>query len=40
MTANFINRAFGRFSLRGVARDRHAALAAAGFSHIRREAII
>jgi len=29
MTANFINRAFGRASLRGVDRVRHAALAAA-----------
>ena len=29
MIANFINRAFGRVSLRGVARVRHAALTAA-----------
>ena len=29
MTASFINRAFGRFSLHGVARVRHASLTAA-----------
>ena len=40
MIANSINRAFGRVSLRGVARVRHAALTAAQLPRARSSALL